>query len=480
VSQQTIVPAPARDDSPEELSAKIEKARRAAAVWRRLNVSQRASALRAAWKEIVARRAELARVIHEETGKPLEEAELMEISAAGLLVKHFAANANRLFEDMPVFKPWFLLNKRAYVRRVPWGVVGIIAPWNMPFLIPFADAFAAMMAGNGVLLKPSEWTTRTALWTEKALAATGLFPEGLLTVLSGGPAVGERVLDAADMVVFTGSTKAGRAVAARCAQDLKPCVLELGGKHPMIVLADAPLERAAAAAAWGGYSNAGQLCIGVERVFVEGPLYERFAEALRLRMSALKPAPAGVGDVGRLTTPFQFDRVQAQLDDARAKGARVIGGEVLDREGLLMAPALVLDPTPAMRVSTEEIFGPVVTVSRVGRPEEAVALANAGPWGLAASVWTADLDRGEALAAALETGLVGVNEPSTHYALGGLPFGGFKASGLGRRHGDEGLRAFTQPQSVIVHEWPLDAPDPWWFPYDKVKSAWLRRLTGLT
>lgn len=477
---QTIVPAPARDDAPEEAAAKIERCRRAAATWRRLNVSQRAHALRKAWAELAARRDELARVIHEETGKPLEEAQLMEITATGLLVGHFCSNANRLFEDTAVPKPWFLLNKRAYVRRVPWGVVGVIAPWNMPFLIPFADAFAAMIAGNGVLLKPSEWTTRTALWAEKALAATGLFPEGLVTVLSGGPAAGERVLDAADMVVFTGSVKAGRAVAASCAQDLKPCLLELGGKHPMIVLADAPLERAAAGAVWGAFSNAGQLCIGVERVYVEGPLFERFVEALRVRMQALKPAPAGVGDVGRLTTPFQFDRVQAQLDDARSKGARVIGGEVLDRAGLLMAPAMVVEPTPAMRVSCEEIFGPVVTVSRVGRAEEAVALANAGPWGLAASVWTEDLERGEALAAALDCGLAGVNEPSTHYAIGGLPFGGFKTSGLGRRHGDEGLRGFTQPQSVLVHEWPLETPDPWWFPYDKVKSAWLRRLTGLS
>ncbi|MDX6770987.1 MAG: aldehyde dehydrogenase family protein [Elusimicrobiota bacterium] len=476
---ETLIPAPARDDAPEEIAAKAAQARRAAATWRRLNVSQRVAALRKAWRELAARREELARVIHEETGKPLAEAELMEIGTTGMLVSHFAANANRLFEDTPAPKPWFLLNKRAYARRVPWGVVGVVSPWNMPFLIPFADAFAAMLAGNAVLLKPSEWTTRTALWTESALAATGLFPEGLLTVARGGPAAGERVLDASDMVVFTGSTKAGREVAARAARDLKPCLLELGGKHPMIVLADAPLERAAAAAVWGGFSNAGQLCIGVERVFVEGPLFDKFVESVRRRMAVLRVSADGLGDMGRLTVPFQFDRVQAQLDDARAKGARVIGGEVLDRAGLLMAPALVLDPAPGMRVCSEEIFGPVLAVTRVGRAEEAVAAANEGPWGLAASVWTADHERGEALGAALQCGLVGVNEPSTHYALGSLPFGGFKSSGLGRRHGDEGLRAFTQPQSVIVHEWPPETADPWWFPYDAVKSAWLRRLTGL-
>lgn len=476
---QTIVPAPARDDAPEEVAAKVALARRAAATWRRNNVSQRAHALRKAWGELAKRRSELTRVIHEETGKPLLEAELMEVAAAGLLVGHFTGNANRLFEDTPVPKPWFLANKRAYVGRRPWGVVGVVAPWNMPFLIPCADAFAAMIAGNAVLLKPSEWTTRTALWLEQALAATGLLPEGLLTVVRGGPAAGERVLDAADMVVFTGSTKAGREVAARAARELKPCLLELGGKHPMLVLADAPFDRAAAAAVWGAFSNAGQLCVGVERAFVEGPLYERFVEEVRKRMLALRVSADGRGDMGRMTTPFQFDRVQAQLDDARVKGARVIGGEILDRAGLLMTPALVLDPPPAARVCLEEVFGPVLTLHRVGRAEEAVALANAGPWGLAASVWTADHERGEALGAALECGLVGVNEPSSHYAIGSLPFGGFKASGLGRRHGDEGLRSFTQPQSVIVHEWPADAADPWWFPYDEVKSSWLRRLIGL-
>ncbi len=476
---ETLVPSPARDDAPEDIAVKVALARRAAETWRRSNVSQRAAALRKAWKEVAERREELARVIHEETGKPLLEAEQMEIATTGMLVAHFTSNAARLFEDTPVPKPWFLANKRAYISRRPWGVVGVIAPWNMPFLIPAADAFSAMIAGNAVLLKPSEWTTRTALWLEQALASTGALPEGLLTVARGGPSVGERVLDAADMVVFTGSTKAGREVAARAARDLKPCLLELGGKHPMIVLADAPFDRAAAAAVWGAFANAGQLCVGVERAYVEGPLYERFVEEVRKRMSALRVTADGRGDMGRMTTPFQFDHVQAQLDDARAKGARVIGGEILDRANLLMSPAMVLEPTPAMRLSQEEVFGPVLTVSRVARAEEAVALANDGPWGLAASVWTADLERGEALGAALECGLVGINEPSSHYAVGSLPFGGFKASGLGRRHGDEGLRSFSQPQSVLVHEWPSETPDPWWFPYDAVKSSWLRRFAGL-
>lgn len=463
-----------------EFAAKAAAARRAADTWRRTTVAQRVKTLRALWKAIAARREEIRAVVHEETGKPLVEVDLMELGAAGLLVDWMTAAAPRVLGDKAASKPWSLFNKRAYERRVPRGVVGLITPWNMPFLIPFGDAFAAMLAGNAVLLKPSEWTTKTALWLEGAAAATSLLPEGLLSVVPGGGAAGEAVIDAADMVVFTGSTKTGRAVAARAAGRLKPAVLELGGKHAMIVLADASLERASAAAVWAAFANAGQVCVGVERVFVEAEAYDRFVEKVRPRVAALRQRLDGRDcDLGRLVFPPLLDRLQEQLEDARKKGARVIGGEVLDRDHLLMSPALVLDARMDMRVMTEECFGPVLPVMKVPRGEEAVALANAGPEGLAASVWTTDLAKGETLAAALEVGLVGVNEPSSHYAFGALPFGGMKQSGMGRRHGEEGLLAFTQAQSVVVHEWPDATPDLWWFPYDERKAGFLRKLMGL-
>ncbi|MBI4060879.1 MAG: aldehyde dehydrogenase family protein [Elusimicrobia bacterium] len=463
-----------------EIAAKAAAARRAAAAWRRTTVGQRVKALRGLWRALAARREEIRAVVHEETGKPLVEADLMEVGVAGLLVDWMTSAAPRVLEDKAAWKPWFLFNKRAYERRVPRGVVGVITPWNMPFLIPFGDAFAAMLAGNAALLKPSERATKTALWLEGAAAATALLPEGLLSVVTGGPSVGEAVVDAADMTAFTGSVASGRAVAARAAGQLKPALLELGGKHPMIVLADAALERAAAAAVWGACANAGQLCVGVERVFVEAEVHDRFVELVRTRVSALRQRLDGRdADLGRLAFAPLFDRVQEQIEDARAKGARVIGGEIIDRAELLMAPALVLDARMDMRVMSEECFGPVIPIMKVFRAEEAVALSNAGPEGLAASVWTRDLGKGEGLAAALEAGLVGVNEPATHYALGALPFGGMKKSGLGRRHGEEGLLAFTQAQSVLVHEWPEDAPDPWWFPYGEGKARLLRRLLGL-
>ena len=463
-----------------EIAAKTALARRAAGTWRRTTVAQRVKTLRALWKALAARREEIRAVVHEETGKPLIEVDLMELGAAGLLVDWMTAAAPRVLGDKAACKPWSLFNKRAYERRVPRGLIGLITPWNMPFLIPFGDAFAAMLAGNAVLLKPSEWTMKTALWLEGAVAATSLLPAGLLTVIPGRGAAGEAVIDACDMTVFTGSTKTGRSVAVRAASQLKPVILELGGKHPMIVLADAALERAAAAAVWAGVSNAGQVCVGVERVFVEAEAYERFIELVRPRVAALRQSLDGRdADLGRLVFPPLLDRIQDQLEDARRKGARVIGGEVLDRANLLMAPALVLDARMDMRVMTEECFGPVIPIMKIARAEEAVALANAGQEGLAASVWTTDLAKGERLAAALEVGLVGVNEPSSHYAYGALPFGGMKQSGMGRRHGEEGLLAFTQAQSVVVHEWPDDAADLWWFPYTERKAGFLRRLTGL-
>lgn len=473
-----VLLGPAADLPSDEIVKRVDKARAAAATWRRASLEQRVEALTGVWESLNARRAEALAVIREENGKPPLEAELVEFGSVSLLVSYFTSNADRLLGDRPAWTPWFALNKRATVRRLPRGVVGIIAPWNMPFLIPFGDSFCAMLAGNAVLLKPSEWTTRTALWLEEAVAATGLLPEGLLTVVPGRQAAGEAVVDAADLVLFTGSTKTGAAVAARAATQLKPAILELGGKHPFIVCADAGLERAAAGAVWGAFANAGQVCVGVERAFVEAAAHDAFVEKVKASMAGLRVG-GDDEEVSRFTFPPLLERAQAQLEDARKKGATVIGGEVLDRAGLRMAPALVLGARPDMLVMTEETFAPVLPVMKVTRAEDAVALANAGAAGLAASVWSADLERAERLAASLEAGMVGINEPGTHYAYGSLPFGGVKNSGMWRRHGDEGLLALTQAQSILSHEWPVDMPDPWWFPRDRRVLAVLRRALGL-
>jgi acyl-CoA reductase-like NAD-dependent aldehyde dehydrogenase len=475
-----LLPPPARNMSSEETDKKFEAARAAAAVWRRYSLSERVSLLRELWSEILSRREALKKVIHDETGKPFAEIETMELATADMIVKYYTANAHRILQDQAAWRPWLMANKRTYVRFVPRGVIGIVTPWNLPFMIPAGDSIAAMLAGNAVLLKPSEWTTRTALWLEEAARASGLLPEGLLSVVVGDGEVGKRVVAEADMVLFTGSTRAGRMVAESAAGALKPCVLELGGKHPMIVFKDAALERAAKAAVWGSFSNCGQLCVGVERVYVESQVYEQFVELVRREMAGLRQGLGGDVEVGRLIFPPQLQRVKEHIEDARAKGAHVIGGDVVDEDNLMISPALILEADHRMRCMNEETFGPIMPVMKVDRGEEAIKLSNEGPFGLAGSIWTRDIGRAERLGLSMECGLLGVNDVMSHYAVCSLPFGGVKQSGLGRRHSDEGLRGFCWPQSVYIHEWPANVPELWWFPYEKAKTrliSWLTRFS---
>jgi acyl-CoA reductase-like NAD-dependent aldehyde dehydrogenase len=475
------IPPPARNMSAEDVSRKADAARAAAAVWRRYSLSERVDLIRAVWKEILGRKEELIRVVYDETGKPFAEVETMELATVSLIVKYFTANAHRILQEQAVWKPWLLFNKRTYIRHVPRGVIGLITPWNLPFMIPMGDSIAAMLAGNAVLLKPSEWTTRTALWIEDAISASGLLPEGLFSVATGDGAVGKQVIAESDMILFTGSTRSGKLVAQAAAADLKPCVLELGGKHPMIVFKDAALERAAKAAVWGRFANCGQVCVGVERVYVEGEVYDQFVEAVRREMSGLRQGLGGVDvDISRLIFPPQLARVKEHLEDARAKGGRVIGGDSIDEDNLLINPALVLDAKPEMKCMSEETFGPVMPIMRVERGEEAIRMTNEQPFGLAASIWTTDLDKADRLTASVEAGIVGVNDLLSHYAICSLPFGGIKQSGLGRRHSDEGLRMFCWQQAVLVHEWPAKAPELWWFPYEPFKTklaGWIAKLT---
>lgn len=472
--------APVKNMHASEVAERAERARAAQAAWVRYTLTQRVRAVRGLWEVLQRERGRLIDLIHEETGKPLAEIEAMEIDAASLILKHFTGNAHRLLQDQAAPMPWILLNKRAYVRYAPRGLVALITPWNVPFLIPFGDMVPALLAGNAVLLKPSEWTTRIALYLEDRVRASGFFPEGLVQVVVGDGETGAEVLKHADMVLFTGSTASGRKVAVAAAERLIPCVLELGGKHSMILAKDAPLERAVKAAVWGRFANSGQICVGVERCLVHEAVYADFCGRLEREVATLRPGPAGAyeQDLGRLIFPGQLEVVERHLADARAKGGRVIGG-VVDRGGLVVSPAVVFDAKPDMLVMREETFGPVLAVMSVRRVEEALVIANEGRQGLAASVWTRDLELGAEWAALLECGLVSVNDVLIHYAACALPFGGTKESGLGRRHGDQGLRMFCSEQSIVVHEWPADLPDLWWFPYGRLKSrilTWLARL----
>ncbi|MBI4051761.1 MAG: aldehyde dehydrogenase family protein [Elusimicrobia bacterium] len=477
----TTMIAPVENASVQEIERKFQKAREAFEMWRVYPLAERIRRIQLFWKELFRRKEELIQILHKETGKPMAEIQTMEIVGSQLILKYFLRNASRILRDQPAVAPWLFFNKKAYVRYIPRGVIGIITPWNFPFIIPLGDSLPALIAGNAVILKPSEWTAQTALFVERVFTSSGLFPEGLFQVLSGDGRVGEQVVEKSDMIVFTGSTQSGKKVAVKAAEQLKPFVLELGGKHPMIVLNDAPLRRTVQAAVWGGLANCGQLCVGVERIFVEKEIAQPFVEMIRKEMKLLRQNLSGEEtDLGRFIFPGQMEVVQKHLEDAREKGAEVTGGEVVDEQNFLMKPAVVFPAKPEMLVMQEETFGPVLPIMAVSSAEEALYLSNSNPLGLAASIWTRDRSYAERLAYNLEAGLISINDLLSHYVICSLPFGGFKQSGFSRRHGEEGLRQFCQTQSVLIHDWPAQAGEIWWFPYQKWKTRLVSFLNRLS
>jgi len=347
-----------------------------------------------------------------------------------------------------------VLGRKLKVRYAPVGVVGVIGPWNYPLTNSFGDCIPALAAGNSVVLKPATLTPMTSLLMAEGLHECGL-PEDVFQVAVGeGSSIGNALIDAVDFVMFTGSTEVGKKVMARAAETLTPTAMELGGKDPMIVLRDANLERAANAAVHYSMQNGGQTCISVERVYVEEPVYEDFVGRVTEKMRALRQGvpggPAQV-DVGAMTSPGQTDLVEEQVNDAVEHGARaVVGGHRGDGPGDFFEPTLLLDVDHSMEAMTEETFGPTLPVMKVKDADEAIELANDSPYGLQASVWTKDVDRGEQLARRIEAGVVCVNDAQLNYVALELPMGGWKDSGVGSRHGAGGIRKYARQQSLLV------------------------------
>ncbi len=355
-----------------------------------------------------------------------------------------------------------LRHKRAWLHHEPLGVVGVIAPWNFPFAIPFSQVAYAVAAGNSVVLKPSELTPLSGALVERLFADAGA-PAGLVRVAQGDGAVGEALVkaDGLGKVVFTGSAEVGRLVAAAAGERLVPVTLELGGKDPMIVLDDADLRRTVSGALWASFLNCGQVCSGVERIYVEAALFEPFVEELARRAAALK-----LGDeLGPLISEEQRDKVAALVDDAVARGARVLtGGGPPDQTGWFYEPTVLADVPADARIEREETFGPVVTVARVANEESAVRAANAGAYGLGASVWTRDSDRAARIAPRLRAGSVWHNDHAYSYATAQASWGGRGDSGFGRTHSKHGLYELAAVKFVDRDSGRVGVP--WWFPYD--------------
>ncbi|WP_028057649.1 aldehyde dehydrogenase family protein [Candidatus Solirubrobacter pratensis] len=437
-----------------DVGALVERARAVQPAWEALGYQGRARVLLRARRWLIEHAEEVVATIVSETGKTDEDARLVELAYGANALGFWARKAPKYLADEKVRtgNP-FVLGRKLVVRYRPVGVVGVIGPWNYPLVNSVGDAIPALAAGNAVVVKPSEVTPLTSLLIERGLLESGL-PEGLYQTAIGGPPTGEALIDAVDMVMFTGSTRTGRKVMERAARTLTPVSLELGGKDPMIVLADADVERAANAAVYYSMQNGGQTCISIERAYVEAPVYDEFVAKVAAKVAKLRQGPpAGPGsiDVGAMTFPPQLDVVARHVQQARDAGARVLtGGRERPGAGRFYEPTVLADVDHSMAAMTEETFGPTLPVMKVADADEAVRLANDSPYGLGAAVFTRDVARGEAIASRIEAGAVCVNDAALNYLALELPMGGWKESGLGVRHGAGGIRKYTRSQALLV------------------------------
>jgi acyl-CoA reductase-like NAD-dependent aldehyde dehydrogenase len=457
--------------TPAEVSRVVEHARRAQSDWASVRMPVRAKLLERLAEVFRVRRNEIAEVVTRENGKPLAEALFSDVLVSLDSIRWHARRAGgmlrpeRVGHHNPIFK-----GKRGRLEYEPWGVVAVISPWNYPIAIPVTSVVAAVVAGNAVVLKPSELVPWCGALLGELFDQAG-FPVDLVQVIQGGGELGQALIEAGpDKVFFTGSVATGRAVAEDCARRLIPSVLELGGKDAMIVLSDADIDAASSAAVWGSFTNCGQACLSVERIYVEPGALDRFTELCvektrKLRVgSGLEPEI----EIGPMIRKQQVERVERQLKDAVARGARILTGgrRRPDLGELFFEPTVVTGVDSSMLLMREETFGPVLAIQGVADCEEAVECTNDSVFGLGASVWTRDRKRGEAIARRLRSGSVMINDVLSCYGISEAPHGGRGASGWGRAHSRLGLLEMVQVKYVDSDVFPRGTK-PWWFPYNR-------------
>ncbi|WP_423744888.1 succinic semialdehyde dehydrogenase (plasmid) [Haladaptatus sp. SPP-AMP-3] len=456
--------------APRDVTAGVSRARTAQTEWSSWSMERRAGVLSRFHDLVLDRQDELLDVMVLESGKARRDG-YEEILDVATNARYYAARAEEFLR--PRRRDGAIpLATKTMEYRTPVGVVGVIAPWNYPLTLAVSDAIPALLAGNTVVLKPAEETPFTALLAAKLLREAGL-PEDAFRVVTGwGDEVGPALIDAVDFVSFTGSTETGRTVAERAGKNLVKCSLELGGKNPMLALDDADVSAAVEGAIRGCFTNAGQLCLSFERLYVQDGVYNRFLSRFveRTRELSMEPSLDYDVEVGSLVSERQFEKVREHVNDAVSKGATaVVGGNARPDVGpYFFEPTILTGVTEEMTLAREETFGPVVAVSRFSDDENGIALANDSDRGLNASVWTTDSDRGWEVARRIDCGTVGINDPyHAIWASVDAPMGGMKDSGIGRRHGREGIRKYTESQTVAEQRFasvasPRQVPTKWY------------------
>ena len=444
-------------------AAQLRDARAAAAAWAQLSVTQRLECLMLLTEQLLKHADAIVECIQHTTGKVPTEALLGEIYPVLELLAYYRKNAHEILSERPVATSSFSFpGATATIKRKPFGVVLVLSPWNYPLQLSLAPLLTALIAGNAVILKPSELCLPVGAMIMDLLAPLNL-PAGLVQLAIGGREVGEGLIDAApDLVFFTGGLTAGRAVMQRAAQHPVPVLLELGGKDAMLVFADAHLPRAVDAALYGAFCNSGQVCVSIERLYVQRACFDEVLQGLRDGVSRLRVGVDADAELGALTSLAQFDVIQAHYDDAMAQGAQASGP--LRRDGRLITPVVLWNVHHGMRILREETFGPLLPVMAFEEEAEAIRLANDSELGLNASVWSQDIDKARRVAEQLQVGNWVINDVIKNIGHPGLPFGGVKRSGFGRYHGAEGLLSFSQAVAGVINRSRLPK-EPNWFPY---------------
>jgi len=475
-------------NSPLEVRAAVQRAREAHQVWSAMDFDERRKVLLSARDHLLLHSEDLIELLCRENGKPRLEA-LVEITYVCDVLTFYAKQARRFLKPQRV-KPHLLRNKKVTVHYQPRGVIGMITPWNFPLILTIGEAVPALAAGNAVVIKPSEWTPLIAKRGAEILRevfSSHDLPVDILQIVNGYGETGGALVDEADMIAFTGSVRTGKLIAERAAKRLVPVSLELGGKDPMIVLRDADLERAANAAVWGAFTNSGQVCISVERVYVEDAIADEFTRRVVEKTRQLRQG-SDVNenstdrrvDIGAMTFPKQVETVEEHVRDARERGAQILtgGGRNPNLPGRYFEPTVLTNVDHSMKIMTEETFGPVLPIMRVKDADEALRLANDSRYGLNASIFTRDKAKGERIAAQVEAGITCVNDVIAGFGVTDAPSGGLKESGIGKRHGAEGIRRFCHQQVIVTDRFGMKR-DPFWYPYNAKTEKFMLRMLGV-